>query len=221
MLSEAEPHLREARSKGLPSLGSGAIYPIKEEEILVDPFAIPAHWPRGYALDVGWNRTAVVWGALDRDTDTLYLVSEHYRGQAEPAIHASAIKTRGAYMVGVIDPAARGRSQIDGSKLINMYKKEGLNLRLAENAVEAGIYEVWQRLSTGRLKVFSSLGSFRSEYRMYRRDEDGKIVKKNDHLMDTMRYLVMSKFTHFKPFQAAEPAPQVVGWTPHDPGAGY
>jgi phage terminase large subunit-like protein len=30
MLAECEPHLRDARSKGIPSLGSGAIYPLAE-----------------------------------------------------------------------------------------------------------------------------------------------------------------------------------------------
>lgn len=221
MMSESEPHLREARSKGIPSMGAGAIYPIKEEEVICDPFMIPAHWPRGYALDVGWKRTAAVWGVLDRDTDTLYLVQEHYRGQAEPAVHASAIKARGEYMEGVIDPAARGRAQHDGQKLVDMYKKEGLKLHLAENSVEAGLYEVWQRLSTGRLKIFSNLSNLRSEYRMYRRDENGKIVKVNDHLMDTMRYLVMSNFKHFKPFQSRERHIEVEEHRPFDRGVGY
>jgi hypothetical protein len=60
------------------------------------------------------------------------------------------------------------------------------------NAVEAGIYEVWQRLSTGRLKVFRGLGNFLSEFRLYRRDDKGKIVKKLDHLCDCCRYLCSS-----------------------------
>jgi phage terminase large subunit-like protein len=222
MLAECEPHLREARSKGKPSLGSGAIFPVPEEDILVDPFPIPRHWRLGYALDVGWNRTAALWGAYDADSDVLYLVSEHYRGQAEPAVHASAIKARGKWMEGVIDPAARGRGQDDGKRLIDQYKAEGLILHIADNAVEAGLLEVWSRLSTGRLKVFKNLNSFRTEYRMYRRDENGKIVKKNDHLMDTMRYLVMSKFKRFKHAGAgAEREPEVEQHRPHDPGAGY
>jgi hypothetical protein len=94
-------------------------------------------------------------------------------------------------------------------------------LHLADNAVEAGLYEVWQRLSTGRLKVFNNLSNFRTEYRMYRRDENGKIVKKNDHLMDAARYLVMTNGKHFKQFNAYEPAIQVEAHRPHDPGAGY
>jgi hypothetical protein len=88
--------------------------------------------------------------------------------------------------------------------------------------VEAGLYEVWQRLSTGRLKIFNNLSSLRTEYRMYRRDDDGKIVKKNDHLMDAMRYLVMSQFKHFKPLtREPEPGDSIRVFQPHDPGVGY
>lgn len=186
------PFQRDARSKGVPQLGSGAIYPVPESDFVVDDFPIPEHWPRVYALDVGWNRTAVPWGAIDKDTDTLYLYSEHYRGQAEPSIHAEAIKARGLWIPGVFDPAARGRSQLDGKQVLQSYIDLGLDLEPALNAVEAGIYEVWQRLSTGRLKVFRSMSNWLYEFRIYRRDEKGHIVKVNDHLMDATRYLVMS-----------------------------
>src|SRR5215467_13831811 len=57
------PYQRDARSKGIPQLGSGAIYPVPESEIVCKPFEIPRYWPRAYALDVGWNRTAAIWGA--------------------------------------------------------------------------------------------------------------------------------------------------------------
>lgn len=186
------PHQRDARSKGVPSLGSGAIYQVSEEDIVVDDFEVPAHWPKAYALDVGWNRTAAIWGAVDRETDTVFLYSEHYRGQAEPVIHAQAIKSRGDWIPGVIDPASSASNQKDGEKLIEIYRKLGLVLSKADNTVDAGIGEVWGRLSTGRLKVFKSLSNWRSEFRLYRRDEKGRIVKENDHLMDAMRYLIMS-----------------------------
>ncbi len=192
LLASTPPHLRDARSKGIPSLGSGAIYPVEESEIVVPDMPIPDHWPRAYGMDVGWNRTAAVWGALDRESDVLYLYAEHYRGMAEPSIHADAIKARGDWINGVIDPASRGRGQKDGEQLLNNYMELGLRLTLAVNAREAGIYDVWARLSTGRLKVFSSLRSWLAEYRIYRRDERGNIVKENDHLMDATRYLVMS-----------------------------
>ena len=47
-------------------------------------------------------------------------------------------------------------------------------------------------MTSGKLKVFRSLGNWLSEFRLYQRDQDGKIVKQNDHLMDATRYLIMS-----------------------------
>ena len=55
-----------------------------------------------------------------------------------------------------------------------------------------GIYAVRERLSDGRLLVFNSLQNWLSEFRIYRRDEKGKIVKQNDHLMDATRYLILN-----------------------------
>jgi hypothetical protein len=186
------PHERDARVKGEPALGSGAIYPVAQSDIECDPFVIPAYWPRAFAMDVGWNRTAVLWGAWDRSVDVMYLYAEHYAGQAVPPVHAEAIKARGPWIPGVIDPAARGRQQGDGEQMIAIYRDLGLNLSVANNTVDAGIYEVWQRMVTGRLKVFRPLQNYWREYRLYRRDEKGSIVKQHDHLMDAMRYLVMS-----------------------------
>jgi hypothetical protein len=186
------PQEREARAKGSPSLGAGRIYPIAEEELLVDPIPLPPYWPRAYALDVGWNRTAAIWGAWDRDSDTVYLWSEYYAGQSPPAVHASAIRARGNWIPGAVDPASAGASQKDGSRLIDEYMNEGLLLAEADNTVEAGLFAVYQRMARGGLKVFRTLENWKREFRIYRRDEKGKVVKENDHLMDCTRYLIMT-----------------------------
>ena len=183
---------REARSKGIPALGSGAIYPVAEDDMTVADFPVAKHWPRVWAMDVGWNRTAVLWLAWDRDADMVYVYSEHYMGQAEPVIHAQAIKGRGAWIPGVIDPAANGRTQTDGERLKDLYEELGLELSNAENSVEAGIYSVWQRLASGRLKVFKSCRNLLAEMRLYRRDDKGKVVKQNDHACDALRYGIVS-----------------------------
>jgi hypothetical protein len=192
LLDGIPPYQRAARSKGYPSLGAGAIYPLDEDDVVVADFELADHWPRAYGLDVGWNRTAAAWFARDEDTGVTYLYSEHYRGQAEPIIHVEAIKARGSWIPGVIDPAARSRSQKDGSQLLEDYQGMGLDLAPATNAVSAGILEVWQALSYGHLKVFASCNHWREEFRLYRRDEDGKVVKEDDHLMDATRYFYLS-----------------------------
>jgi len=188
-LEESIPlHQVAARTKGVPVLGSGVIYPIDEREIVVAPFEVPSYWPRGYGMDVGWNWTAAVWMAHDLDADVVYLYDAYKHGQAEPPVHAAAIRARGEWMEGEVDPAARARSQKDGEQLMELYSELGLWLRPADNTVEAGIQNVWLRMSTGRLKVFSHLGDWFSEFRIYRRDERGKIVKTHDHLLDATRY---------------------------------
>lgn len=184
------PHQRDARSKGVPALGSGAIYPILEQEFVIDPIEIPAHWKLCYGFDVGWNNTAACWGAWDQESDVVYIYADYKEGQKEPAVHASAIKGRGDWINGAIDPASRGRSQKDGEQLVQLYEEQGLRLTLADNTVEAGIFDVYERLTTGRLKVFSTCTKLLEEYRLYRRDEKGKIVKQNDHVMDALRYLI-------------------------------
>lgn len=190
MLAATPPHLRAARSKGIPAMGSGNVYPIPFDEITCAPFKIPDHYKRMYALDVGWNRTACLWAAQDPDTEVVYIYDEHYVGQQEAPMHAAAIKGRGEWINGVIDPASNGRSQIDGQSLLHKYKNElGLRIFPAKNEVESGIAHVWQLLSTGKMKVFSNLGHFAQEYILYRRDLNGKIVKEKDHLMDCTRYI--------------------------------
>jgi len=204
LIASIPAYQRDARTKGIPQLGAGVIYPILEEDILVDAFAIPKHWPRGYGLDVGWKKTAALWRAKDPDTHISYLYDEYYRGEADPTIHGAAIRRRGKWIPGRIDPAARGRSQIDGKKLLRLYREaiyedtihdEGDNhlLGLARNAVESGIYDVLMALNTGTLKVMRHrCPNWLAERRLYRRNEKGEIIKNNDHAQDAGRYCVAS-----------------------------
>ena len=113
-------------------------------------------------------------------------------GHEELHVHSQAIKGRGAWIPGVIDPAAKGRSQLDGAQLIQGHWQEGLKLQPAVNAVEARIFAVEQMMYGGKLKAFRTLPNWYSELRSYRRDTNVKVVKERDHLMDATRYLVMS-----------------------------
>jgi len=191
LLAKIPPYQRDARTKGIPQMGSGAVYPISETEIAIKPFPIPKHWPRCYALDVGWNRTAAIWLARNPDTGQVVAYHEYYRAGEEgmsPSAHVVAIQAPGKWIPGVIDPAARGRSQVDGRQLIQMYRDLGLHIVEAENAVETGVWDVFEAFTQGQLKVFETLKNFFAEFRLYRRDDKGKIVKQKDHLQDALRY---------------------------------
>ncbi len=206
-----------ARTEGEPSLGAGAIYPLPEADVRLDPFPIPDTWPRAYALDVGWRRTAALWLARNPDNARIVAYDEHYQAQGEPASHAQAIKARGEWIPGVIDPAARGRAATDGRELMQMYYDLGLQLTAAQNAVEAGLQEVWQLLVSGQLKVMSNCQNWFSEFRRYHRDEQGRIVKKDDHLMDCSRYGVVSG----RALMMTKPVPRAAPPAPYRPGGGW
>jgi len=47
-------------------------------------------------------------------------------------------------------------------------------------------------LAQGQLKIFNTLTNFREEFRLYRRDDKGKIVKERDHLQDALKYAWVS-----------------------------
>lgn len=198
VLATTLPYQVAARTKGEPSLGSGAIFPIPEADVKVANFNIPWTWPRGYGMDVGWNRTAAMFFTQDVSTGLYYLYDEHYMSAGEPASHAMGIRARGEFLVGAIDPAAQGRSQEDGRRLIDSYQGLGLNLVLADHAIEAGLMEVWTLLISGRLKVFAKCENWFREFRKYHRDEAGKIVKGHDHGQDAVRYWAKSGRDHMK-----------------------
>lgn len=190
LLADTPEYLKDARSKGIPSMGAGAVYPIPLENVIVDPFTIPDNWPRMYGLDVGWNRTAAVWAALDPNTDTIYIYDEYYVGEQSIGMHALTISGKGKWIRGAIDPATRGRGQADGMKLLRLWKETGLKLIPAKNERESGISNILQRLATGRLKFFKTCTNLGREYILYRRRTNGTIEDENDHALDALRYVI-------------------------------
>lgn len=191
-LAEYSQNERDARSKGVPTAGSGRVYPILEEDILIQPFKIPDYFPRAYGLDFGWHCTAAIWGAKDPRTGVLYLYSEYYRGKQAPYVHGISIKERGSWIIGAADPSG-GKSRDDGTKLIEEYSNHGLQLIPANNAVVSGINTIYNMMESGQLKVFSTNQNWLTEYRTYRYDtkDPNKIApNQKDHLMDATRYLI-------------------------------
>ncbi len=91
--------------------------------------------------------------------------------------------------------------------MIEDYKALGLDLEPAmSKTTDSAVHEVWLRLSSGRLKVFSTLQYFFKEYLLYRRDENGKIIESKsrpDHIIDAVKMLVVSGIDRMKavPYQ--------------------
>lgn len=192
LLAATPPWLREARSKGIPQMGSGAIYQVAWENVSCKRFEIPKHWKRYSGLDVG-NKTAAIWFAIDPGTNIHYAYYEYFVVGERPKIHAASLVVPGRWIPMAIDTAAHSRSQTDGENLFEIYKSaEGLNIHNADKSVESGLYTCWERLSNGKVKIFDDLKRFQEEYQKYRKDEKGQVVKKDDHMMDAFRYAQMT-----------------------------
>ena len=62
------------------------------------------------------------------------------------------------------------------------------SLRETGNKVEPGIMALYDRMQSGRFKVFSTCQEWFKEFRRYHR-KDGKVVKQDDDVMDATRYM--------------------------------
>jgi len=73
IIASYPPHELEARTKGIPVLGSGRIFPVTEELITCEQREFPSHWPRIGGMDFGWDHPfAAVELVWDRDSDIGY-----------------------------------------------------------------------------------------------------------------------------------------------------
>ncbi len=194
-------HEREARAKGVPTLGSGRIFPISEESIKCEPFQPPAWWCRIGGLDFGWDHpTAAVKIIWDREDDVIYVTSCHKLRESTPIVHAAAIKPWGGdWMPWAWPHDGLQHDKGSGDNLADQYRKQGLRMTAERatfpdgtNGVEAGLMEMLDRMQTGRLKVFSHLNDWFDEFRLYHR-KDGKVVKEYDDLLSATRYAIMMK----------------------------
>lgn len=194
------PHEREMRMNGTPMRGDSRVY----DTIGFDQISIPAmqvlpmHWPKIAAIDLGYNNFAYVLGMWDREADVVYILDAWIMQNKIPTMHAAKIKSQ-AIAVPIAWPQDGDQHDKQGNQTKSLYKKEGLRMLETHarylgddgNSVEAGITDLLTRMQTGKLRVASHLVEFRREFNDYYR-KDGKIVKTEDHIMDALRYLIMS-----------------------------
>lgn len=190
---------------------------------VIQPFAIPAAWTRVVGADHGYrNPAAWLWGAISPDGD-VYVYREFYerewlieeickRGKdgrkSAPGRMDPGEKIEALY----IDPATGARRGADGLSDLDHYLEhlpKTLPVIKANNSVTAGIDMIKTMLkpdSRGkpRLYIFNTCQNTIDEITSYRYAElapgreglqnDKETPQKvNDHLMDSLRYMVMSR----------------------------
>jgi len=192
------PHELEARTKGVPVLGSGRIFPVKEETLAIEHREFPRHWPRIGGMDFGWDHPfAAVELVWDRDTDTVYVSRTYCLREATAIIHAAALKPWGNLPWAWPRDGRRETLEGAGVALAKQYTAQGLDMLYTHAqfedgsvSVEAGIQDMLIRMESGRFKVFKHLTDWFDEYRLYHR-KDGRVHKEGDDLMSATRYAVM------------------------------
>ena len=208
MLDSYPPHERDMRMRGIPMVGSGLVYPVEEESILVDPIAIPSHWRRISGIDFGFDHpTAWVNLAYDAEADIIYVVEGIKISRTIITEIASVLKKKGADIIPVAWPHdGLKHDSHTGHTVRDLYEMEGLKMLPdkftnppSPNAlegsggigIEAGIAFILDRMCTGRFKVFRTQTEWLNEFRLYHR-KNGKIVDRNDDLMAATRYAALS-----------------------------
>lgn len=207
-LAALRPHERDMRSKGIPLQGSGLVFQVSDEDLIVEPFPIPRHWPQIIGVDFGISTehpfSAVRW-AWDRDNDTKYIIGEYTTTNDEAAVHADAVEKWGSWIPVAWPHDGLNREKGSGDELQKIYRDKGMNMlpwratnppdgaagqREGEggNSLEKSVLAMLDDMYSGKIKVFSTCQQWFKEKRMYHRDKNGKIVKQWEDCISASRY---------------------------------
>jgi phage terminase large subunit-like protein len=194
-------HERDARARGIPLLGSGAIF-LTPEDNVVEPaiVTVPEMWVKGWGIDFGIGHPfGAALCAWDTDLDVVHVLHAFRIKDALSIVHASMMKQVGAAVPVFWPKDGADRDPHGGAPLKDGYKAHGL-LMYPEHAhwpdgslsTEAGIHEWDQREKTGRMKFAVHLVDLLEERRYYHR-KDGLIVKVRDDILSAVRIFLMMK----------------------------
>ena len=189
----------------------GLIWPEFKDDIhIIQRINLPKAWPRYVVMDYGYrNPTAILWAAVS-PAGQIFIYDSHYQSEWRIEDHARVIRQKcGNDMITdwLADPSIF-KQGFDGNTIASEYSRHGIIWNPANNDVGAGINRVGEYFSLdesekSRLYIFSSLPNledFKKEIGGYvwkdvkagaRSNDPEAPVKKNDHLMDVLRYLVM------------------------------
>jgi len=203
LLAAYPEYQREMRTKGIPAVGAGLIFTIPDDQIKIDPFQIPTHWFIINGQDFGWDHPqAHCQLAWDKDADCVYLTHAWRKSQQDAKQAWTAVKGWSRHFPTAWPADGLQHEKGGGEVLKEQYREAGFNM-LPSHAtwpepaggvsVEAGVWELHERMRNGTFKVFANVLDFFEEKRLYHRDEHGKIVKTRDDLLSAARYAYMMR----------------------------
>jgi hypothetical protein len=203
---------------------SGRVYPsFQEETHVIPPFAIPKSWPVIRGIDFGGRDPFVCLLVAIGPEGELYVFDEYYNREGVKSMpeHASVIHGMSkGYRIRqtVADPS--------GVQQMEDLAREGIGCNPANNDIDAGHKRVTEYLSCNtsgtppfslkdtaraeaqtkwpKMYVFNTCKETIREYKYYRWKEarqvqgDKEKTEGEDHAMDTVRYVAMTRPSPFK-----------------------
>lgn len=221
MLSMYNQWDREAREKGNFVHMIGRIF---KDEIMrdgvqfIESFPIPKHWNKFRSIDWGYNNpTACIFLAIDPD-DNWYVYGEHCQNRLTPQEQSELIKLQSNndfYRFTLIDPST-DHDIGDGAKTVRrQFSDSGIPTQLGRNEPGArwgGISKIIEMLipdpktSKPKLRIFNTCKQLRWEMGHYithqykhplDKNPKEEPRKKEDHLVDALRYLTLRNPHYF------------------------
>lgn len=190
-----DPTNIEARTEGYAAMGSGRVYPIDEQFVVIPKVRIPDFWPKAYGMDPGQANFACVWVAMDPNTGVKYVYDEYKHGHVNYILHVEAIKNRGEWIAGGIDPHEAVKPRDDGDTVQNYFESHNLSLVAAKGDPDALRIRIRAMLDSGSLKITDNCTGIIGEIRTYRYDanDPNKIARnQEDHRLDALLYCIAS-----------------------------
>lgn len=190
---------------GTPLFGVGKVFPFDvRQEMVCDSFEVPDYWRWIVGIDPAatshgtWGGCVLAW---DCDTDTVYLVREYLKTGLTLVEHSDNIVKRllPFSKVPIICDYAGGGEDSETRLSAMNYLKQRIRLNIYEaekvnKAKEVAVDTILERHRQGRFVIFNTCESALSQFNEYVRGEDGKIMKKNDHIIDACFY-ALNKLT--------------------------
>lgn len=202
-------HERDARTKGIPMLGEGAVFPVADDNITCPAFLIPPYFARIKGCDFGIDHPAAgVELAWDRDKDIIYVVDCYKKAEETAPYHAAWFNKSSRWVPVAWPHDGMNKEKSGGNTIAASYRAHGVRMlnksarypkspgelkaKGGPQPVEPIIDEVLERMMTGRFKVFSHLNPWLEEKRSYHR-KDGKLSVNRDDILKATFYALMMK----------------------------
>jgi PBSX family phage terminase large subunit len=149
--------------------------------------------------------TVFLLATVDKETGTVYIFDEHYEPNKPVSHHARIFNDmvepvpNGLLRQPVGDPSGNHRSKNDLRSLFSHYAEYNIHFKPGQNRIEDGIQKVFTYFAHDKLKIFNTCTNTIREgigykYKLQELDNnknmDEKPVDKDNHAMDTIRYII-------------------------------